>query len=64
MGKQTMEPLRCRRCGHGPWVPRRLNKDGTLKKPKVCPECKRTDWEKEPGTDGAKRHAGATALSR
>ena len=35
-------PLRCRRCGHT-WIPRKLEK-GKLVPPKVCPVCKRTDW--------------------
>jgi predicted Zn-ribbon and HTH transcriptional regulator len=33
--------LDCKRCGHK-WYPRRP------KAPKVCPECKRDDWQTAP----------------
>ena len=41
--KETIDELQCDRCGHR-WKPRY----GNL--PKVCPECKRTDWN-----DGEKK---------
>jgi len=40
--------FKCARCGWA-WVPRIDAKKG----PKVCPNCKRTDWNKPPQEGGA-----------
>lgn len=41
MNKLLITILRCLRCKHE-WLPRRP------RKPKVCPKCKRYDWEVKP----------------
>lgn len=38
---QTVGELLCLRCGHK-WLPR------SVKRPEVCPHCKRYDWDVAP----------------
>jgi len=45
--KITVTEYTCERCGHV-WQPRR-----TTRRPKVCPKCKRYDWQ-EPKRGGLK----------
>ena len=36
-----VEAYECDRCGHGPWLPRKLVM------PKICPNCKSPYWNKK-----------------
>jgi predicted Zn-ribbon and HTH transcriptional regulator len=38
--KVTLTVLKCKKCGHE-WIPRHPQP------PKVCPECKRYDWQED-----------------
>jgi len=33
----------CDLCGHGPWIQRKQTAQGS---PRICPKCKRTDWNR------------------